>query len=408
MSRPEVVVTGVGLLTPAGIGAGATFAGLCAGRPTARPDPELRGEPVDFSCAVPGLHAEQVLGRRLSGRTDRFTHMAILAAREAVADAGLSPRQWPAAERVGVLLGSAGSATAAMFRETQHYLSGRRDRISPMTAVCCTPNASVTEVTIDLGARGPGFALSSACAAGNQAIALGCDLLRSGVCDIVVAGGSESARTVVNALLLGRLMALSRRRDDPAGACRPFDAARDGLVLGEGAGVLVLERWRDAAARGVTPRAVLAGHGAVSDAYHYVAPEPEGRGAEEAMRAALADAGLSPGDIDHVNAHATGTPAGDLAEARALRRLFVDVPPVTALKSQIGHALGAAGAIESAVAVLSLTQQTIPPTANLDHQDPAIGLDVVHRDARLVPLQAVMSNSFGFGGHNSVLVFTSD
>lgn len=400
-----VVVTGVGLVTPAGIGSVATFAGLCSGRSAAAPDPELRGLPVDFSCAVPDLCPDRALGRRLGGRTERFAQMAVLAAREAVFDAGLDPDGWPA-DRVGVVLGAANSSAPALVQDLRHYWSDHPERVSPMTATRCTPNAPVAEVTLDLGVRGPSLALSTACAAGNQAIALGCELLRSGACDVVIAGGSESARNMVNVVMLAKARALSRRRDAPECASRPFDAERDGLVLGEGAGILVLERCQDARTRGSAPRAFLAGHGSSSDAFHYAAPEPEGRGAEQAMRAALADAGLTPGDIDHVNAHATGTPAGDLAEARALHRLFLDVPPVTALKSQLGHALGAAGAIESAVAVLSLGAQMIPPTVNLDHQDPAIDLDVVRERARPLALRSVMSNSFGFGGHNTVLVFT--
>ncbi|SPE63586.1 3-oxoacyl-[acyl-carrier-protein] synthase 2 [Streptomyces netropsis] len=405
MTRPAVVVTGVGLVTPAGIGATATFETLCAGRVTAAPDPQLRGLPVDFSYAVPDLRPDRALGRRLSGRMDRFSQMAVIAAREAVADAGLDPGDWPA-DRVAVLLGASGTSTPALAEDFMSHMQGHPERVSPQTALRSGTSAPVAEVALDLGARGPSLALSSACAAGNQAIALGCELLRSGACDVAITGGSESARTLVHVILLARARALSRRSDAPEFACRPFDADRDGLVLGEGAGVLVLERCEDASVRSVVPRAFLAGHGSSCDAFHYAAPEPEGRGAEQAMRAALADAGLAPGDIDHVSAHATSTPAGDLAEAHALGRLFLDVPPVTALKSQLGHALGAAGAIESAVAVLSLAEQTIPPTLNLDRQDAAIDLDVVRTCRRQAALRSVMSNSFGFGGHNTVVVFT--
>lgn len=407
MTHTAIAVTGIGLLTPAGTNSRDTFEALCSGRSTAAVDPDLHGAPVDLSCAVPDPHAPEILGRRRTQRMDRFAQLAVLAAREAVADAGLRTGEW-LPERVGVVLGTANSSTETLTTELGHYLSGHPERVSPMTLTRSLPSASVAEVTIDLGTRGPSLAVTSACASGSQAIALGADLLRSGSCDIVVVGGSENPRTVTCSLLLGQLRALSRRREEPERASRPFDADRDGLVIGEGAGVLVLERQEHAYARGAVPRALLAGHGSTSDAHHYVAPEPEGRGAEAAMRAALADAGLCPADIDHVNAHATSTPAGDLAEARSLSRLFRgDGPPVTALKSLIGHSLGAAGAIESAITVLTLQHQRIPPTANLERLDPAIDLDVVHKAPRDVRMRAALSNSFAFGGHNSVLVFTT-
>ncbi|RLV10324.1 3-oxoacyl-ACP synthase [Streptomyces griseocarneus] len=407
MTSTAVAVTGVGLLTPAGIGSRDTFDAMCSGRSTAEVDPDLKGASVDISCAVPDFRAPELIGRRRTHRMDRFTQLAVVAAREAVDDAGLSTGEW-LPERVGAVFGTATSSMETLAVETGHYLDGRPDRISPMSLTRSLPSAPLTEVTLDLGIRGPSLALSTACAAGNQALALGADLLRSGACDIVVAGGSENPRTLPCALLLDKLRALSRRHDLPECASRPFDADRDGLVIGEGAGVLVLERLDHARARGAAPRALLAGHGSTSDAHHYVAPDPEGHGAEAAMRAALTNAGLGPADIDHVNAHATATPAGDLAEARALRRLFPDgAPPVTAPKSVIGHSLGAAGAVESALTVLTLQHQRIPPTANLDMLDPAIDLDVVHGRPRDVRMRAALSNSFAFGGHNTVLVFTT-
>jgi 3-oxoacyl-[acyl-carrier-protein] synthase II len=270
------------------------------------------------------------------------------------------------------------------------------------------PNTPVAEVTIDLVAHGPSFAVAGACASGGHAIAVAADLLRSGTCDIVITGGADSARSAAASACLSQLTALSRHRRDPAGASRPFDAHRDGFVLGEGAGILVLERLEQARARQATPRALLAGHGCSSDAHHYVAPDPQGAGAERALRAALAHAGLTHSDIDHVNAHATSTTVGDLAEARALHRVFGDSPPpVTAVKSVIGHALGGAGGIEAAVTVASLQEQTIPPTVNLDRPDPEVDLDIVREKSRALRMRAAVSNSFGFGGHNVVLVFST-
>ncbi|KOV56162.1 beta-ketoacyl-[acyl-carrier-protein] synthase family protein [Streptomyces sp. MMG1121] len=404
--RPPVAVTGLGLVTPAGIGRKATWTGLTAGVSTATADPALDGLPVAFSCQVPGLDAAGLLGHRLARRLDRFTTFALLAAREAVADAGLTSGGWDGA-RIGVVMG-VGTGSMQSWQAEFDRLAGQvPERVSPLALPRSVPNMAAAEIALDLGARGPNMVVSTACASGTSAIGLARDWLLSGCCDIVLAGGSESARLRMTAACFAQMRALSRRRDSPEAASRPFDRDRDGFVLGEGAAVLVLERTESARARGVRPEALLAGFGASCDAHHVTAPHPGGDGAARALRAALADADLAPEDVDHVNAHGTSTPQGDAAEHNALHQVFRRPPPVTAVKGTIGHAIGGAGAIEAACTVLTLRHQLIPPTANQDTLDPDMDLDVVAKAPRPLRMAAAVSNSFGFGGQNAVLAFTA-
>ncbi len=261
------------------------------------------------------------------------------------------------------------------------------------------------EICIALGAHGPSLAVTTACASGATALGTARDLLLADRCDIALAGGAEAPCHPLPSTCFAQMGALSTRLHDPEGASRPFDTDRDGFVLAEGAGLLVLERASDARARGARPHAHLSGYGASTDGYHYAAPHPEGAGITRAFNAALADAGLGTGDIGHINAHGTGTPLNDLIEGAALSRIFDGhPPPVTSTKGVTGHALGAAGAIEAALAALTLKHQSIPPTANLHQLDPDIHLDVVAKTARQHRMEAVASNSCGFGGHNTVLV----
>ncbi|GAA1190485.1 3-oxoacyl-[acyl-carrier-protein] synthase II [Kitasatospora gansuensis] len=406
MNTRAVAVTGLGMITPAGFGAAASWERFCHGTPTARTDPGLAGLPVDFSCRVEEFDAVGLLGGRLSRRLDRFSQLAVLAAREAVADARLDPARWDGT-RVGVVLGVSATSAATHPVEYARLNEGRPDRVSPMMLPRSIPNMAAGEVSLDLGARGPSLVTSTACASGTTALGLACDLLRADACDLVLAGGTDSARATMVATAFDQLRALSRRRHDPAGASRPFDADRDGFVLGEGAGVLVLERVEHARARGVRPRAYLAGRGSSCDAYHFTKPCPDGEGLARAVLAALDDAGLAPHEIGHVNAHGTGTVLNDSAEAAALHRVFHRPPPVTANKSIIGHSMGAAGAIEAALTVLTLQHQLIPPTANLDRPDEAIDLDVVTKVPRRVAVTAAVSVSSGFGGQNAAVVLTA-
>jgi 3-oxoacyl-[acyl-carrier-protein] synthase II len=406
VTPPEVAVTGLGLVTPAGIGAAASWERILAGEPAASRDPDLDGQPVDFSCRVPGFDADELLGRRLAWRLDRFTHLALVAAREAVADAGLDPQTWDGA-RVGVVLGNALGGTATWEQQHQVRHDDGAEQVSPLLIPMAGVSMVAGHVAIDCGATGPNLVTVTACASGSTAIGTARDLLRSGRCDVVLTGGTEASLTPTVMATFAKANALSRRSDDPAAASRPFDADRDGFVASEGAGVLVLERAGDARARGATVRALLAGYGASADAHHPTAPEPSGAAVERAIRMALADAGVEPDDVDHVNAHGTSTPLNDAAEAGVLQRVFPRGPVVTSVKGVTGHSLGAAGAIEAACAVLTVQHGVVPPTANLDHQDPDIDLDVVAKAPRELPVRVALSNSFGFGGQNAALVVTA-
>lgn len=406
MSRTQVAVTGLGLTTPAGLGVETGWQALCSGVSTATTDPRLAGMPVTFSCRVPDGALEAAVGRRLGWRLDRFIQLALVTSREAVQDAGLDPLAWEGS-RVGVVIGVGTGSHDTCTQAYAHLAQRRHQAISPTAIPRSAPNMAAGEVGIDLRASGPNFCVSTACASGATAIGLATSLLESGICDIVIAGGSESAPASPLAVAaFWRMGALSVRNDDPATASRPFDTERDGFVLGEGAGIVVLERLEHARARGARVHALLAGYGASADAYHSTRLHPDGEGAARAVRAALADACLAPRDIGHVNAHGTATRLNDVAEARMLRRVFGTPPAVTATKGALGHAIGGAGAIEAVCCVLAVQRQLIHPTANLDRLDPEIDLDVVHGGSRPCRLDAVASFSYGFGGQNACLVFT--
>ncbi|MCD9195246.1 beta-ketoacyl-[acyl-carrier-protein] synthase family protein [Streptomyces albireticuli] len=406
MRRPDIAITGLGLVTPAGHTAEANWAALCRGSSVAATDPLLEGLPVDFSCRVRDFDAEAELGR-LAQRLDPFAQFALVAARQAVLDAGLEPRTWRG-ERVGVVLG-VGSTSMSTYETVFHHLhTGQPERVSPLALPRSLPNMAAGEVALDLGAQGPNFTVSTACASGATAIGVARDLLRSGTCDIVLTGGAEGARTRISAACFARMRALSRRREQPALASRPFDTARDGFVLGEGAAVLVLERLSTARARRAPVQALLRGYGASADAHHPISPHPEGRGVLQAIAAALKDGGCRPGDIGHINAHGTSTPRNDALEAAALSRAFGDrTPPVTAPKGIIGHSLGAAGAIEAVYTVLALRHQTVPPVANFQDQDTGHEIDIVAGEPRPIRADTALSFSFGFGGQNAVLLLTA-
>ncbi|MCD9904400.1 beta-ketoacyl-[acyl-carrier-protein] synthase family protein [Streptomyces sp. NBC_01174] len=406
MTASGVAVTGLGLVTPAGLGVAASWEGLCAGMPMAAKDPKLAGLPVDFSCRLPGFDPVTELGKRLTWRIDLFTEMALVAAREAVADAGLDPTTWDGT-RVGVVIGNGSGGNVSLEAEYGKLRDNRISAISPLTIPRSVPNMVAGEIAIDMQALGPNLVTATACASGATALGTARDLLRLDACDIVIAGGSESVCSRIASVGFSQAGALSSRTHDPAGSSRPFDADRDGFVLGEGAGILVLEQTAHARARGARVHAYFSGYGATADGHHPTAPDPAGGGVRRAITAALDDAGLSAADIDHVNAHGTSTEKNDLAEGQVLRTVFGTPPPVTANKSIIGHCVGAAGAIEAAVTVLTLRNQLIPPTANLDRLDPEIDLDIVTKAARPHLMRAALSNSFAFGGQNAVLVFTT-
>jgi 3-oxoacyl-[acyl-carrier-protein] synthase II len=411
----QVVVTGIGILSPAGRGLADAWKGALAGVTAAAVDDDLvaMGTPVTIACRVPAFDPDAELGRGASRRLDRFTHLAVIAAREAIAHAQLAEEgeeQITAvdADRVGLLLGSGIGGAETWQDEYPRYIEKGPGRVSPMFVPKMLSNTAAGTVAIRSGARGPNMTVNTACAAGASALHVARDLLRAGSADVMLAGGVEAGITGLSVSAFAQMGALTKN-PDPSTASRPFDVDRDGFVIGEGAAVLVLETAEHAAARGVTPLAVLAGAGASADAFHATAPPEDGGGAKLAIRRAVEDADIDPTDIGHLNAHGTSTPLNDAAEGRALRAVFgdhTDRIAVSSTKGVTGHTLGAAGAIEAAFAIQALREGVVPPTANLVTKDPEIDLDVVAGEPRDVPLDAVLSTSMGFGGQNAALVFT--
>lgn len=421
---PDVVVTGMGVVTPAGRGVRDAWEGVLAGKSAATHDDTLaaEGSPVTISARVPTFDADAELGRGASRRMDRFTHLAVMAAAEALEDAGLLPDDARLddvvtlvgvdGDRVGVILGSGIGGAETWASEYEQFFTKGPGRVSPLFIPRMLSNTAAGIVSMRTGARGPNMTVNTACAAGASAIHLGRDMIRSGAADVMIVGGVEAGITTLAVAAFAQMTALTRHAD-PSTASRPFDADRSGFVMGEGAGILVLESRAHAEARGATPLAFVAGAGASADAHHPTAPPEDGAGAVLAMRRAIADAGLVPGDIGHVNAHGTSTPLNDAAESRAIMTVFDGAgtdrlgPAVTSTKGVTGHLLGAAGGVEAVFAIKALREGLIPPTANLARRGEGIDVDVVHGGPRAVGLTAVLSNSFGFGGQNASLVFAS-
>ncbi|WP_329581776.1 beta-ketoacyl-[acyl-carrier-protein] synthase family protein [Kitasatospora sp. NBC_01250] len=401
MAGIDIAVTGLGLVTPGGVGVEASWASVCGGRSPAALDPALEGNPVRISCRVPDFDPERLLNARRAHRLDRFVQFALVAAREAIADAGLDPATWDGA-RVGVVLGCADGGPGTVEQQHQVLREQGSERVSPLLLPKQLPNMLAGQTAIEFGATGPNLVVATACASGATAIGTARDLLALNRCDVVLAGGSEAMITPLVMAGFAQMGALSKRQDDPATASRPFDADRDGFVAGEGAGILVMERIADARARRARVRGRIIGYGATADAHHITSPHPDGAGIEAAVRAALADAGADPEDVQHVNAHGTSTPLNDLAEARMMYRVLTGSPLVTSTKGVTGHLLGAAGAVEAAFSVLSVERETVPPTANLFLPDPRIDIKLAQNLSHM-PIDLALSNSCGFGGQNTVL-----
>jgi 3-oxoacyl-[acyl-carrier-protein] synthase II len=398
-----VAVTGLGALTPLGPDVAALEDGLLTGRSGVRllDEPEFAALPARLAATV---DLTDRLDRVQARSLDRVQQVALVAAREAWADAG-SPEVAP--ERLAVVIGSGiGGALTILGQHDVLREHGPR-RVSPHLVPMLMPNGPAAAVGLELGARGGVHCPVSACASGAEAIAVALELLRTDRADVVVAGGAEACVHPLPLAGFAQMRALSTRHDSPQEASRPYDKARDGFVLGEGAGVLVLERVEFARARGARLRANVAGAGLASDAHHVTAPDPAGTGAARSITAALQDAGVQPRDIGHINAHATSTPLGDLAEARALGiALGAHRPPVTATKSCTGHLLGAAGAVEAIATVLALSSGAIPAIRNLDDPDDDADVDAVRVVPRQHPHEVALTTSFGFGGHDVSLVLT--
>ncbi|QLQ37241.1 beta-ketoacyl-ACP synthase II [Micromonospora robiginosa] len=406
MSRPDVVVTGLGATTPLGGDVASTWDAMLAGRSgvSALTQEWAAQLPVRIAAQL-AVDPAEVLDRVKLRRLDRSQAIALIAAREAWADAGLAePGVDP--ERLAVSVGSGiGGATTLLAQDDILEASGPR-RVSPHTVPMLMPNGPAAWVGLELGAKAGVHSVASACATGAEAIALGLDIIRSGRADVVVAGGTEAVIHPLPIAGFASMRAMSTRNDEPEKASRPWDKARDGFVLGEGAGLLVLERADHAAARGARVYARLAGAGITSDAYDMVQPHAEGEGAIRAIAKAVADSDVARTDIVHVNAHATSTPVGDMLEIGALHQAIGDHPLLTATKSMTGHLLGAAGALESIATILAIRDGVVPPTINLDDPDDGLNLDVAAHKARHLEIPAALNNAFGFGGHNVALVFT--
>jgi 3-oxoacyl-[acyl-carrier-protein] synthase II len=403
-----VGVTGIGIVTPCGSSIDAFWDALVAGRSVAGEvrHTDVSASPIRFGCEVADFDPRALMSEKEARRTDRISQLTIATWEAAIADAGL-PVSDPARVAVVVGTGFGGLETAESgAREFLGVTSPRlKGRINPLFIPMAMPNAGSALIAMRTGFRGPCLTVTTACAAGANAIGEGARLLREGSADVVVAGGAEAPLTPWIMSAFAAAHALSERADDPGAASRPFDRERDGFVIAEGAAAVVLERVSDAVSRRAHIHAELLGYARNTDAHHLVAPLPDGSGARDCMRMALSDAQLEPSDVSHVNAHGTSTPYNDVAEARAIRALFGDTtPPVTSIKGVLGHSIGAAGAIEAVASVLTVERGIIPPTANYSTPDPEIELDVVTGSRSLSP-GAVVSNSFACGGHNAVLVF---
>jgi 3-oxoacyl-[acyl-carrier-protein] synthase II len=403
--RPRVVVTGVGLQTPAGATLDSVWSTLLAGRSVAAPIQRFDASPlsVRFGCEFLAFDPEPYLGTKESRRVDRAAQMGFAAAADALADAGdvgVDPA------RAGVIAGTGIGGLITLEDQVKTYIEKGPDRVSPFFVPMMMANATAGIIAIHLGWTGPNLCISTACAASANAIGEATRLIREGLADVVMAGGTECAITPPAVAAFARMGALSKRNDEPELASRPFDADRDGFVMGEGAGMVVLERADRAEARGAHIYGEVAGYGTNSDAFHITAPSQGGAGAAACMQLALDDAGLTSTDIGHVNAHGTSTALNDSAEAEAIRKVFGDTaPPVTSTKGVTGHLIGAAGAVEAIASLQAARVGLVPPTAN-HHRlgDDIVEIDVVHGEPRSIASAPAISNSFGFGGHNASLV----
>jgi 3-oxoacyl-[acyl-carrier-protein] synthase II len=402
----RVVVTGLGAVTPLGADIDTTWRRLVAGEGGAGPITAFAtsGHSVRIACEASDFEPERWLDRKTIRKIDRFAQFAVAAARMAETDAGLDIAAEP--DRIGASIATAQGGVASLAECLREL--GESQRIHPSLVTAFMPNMAAGWVSMELGTRGPLGAPCTACAASAMAVGDGYDAIKLARAEVMLCGGSEAGITELAVAGFAAMRALSCRNGDPAGASRPFDADRDGFVMGEGAAVLVLEELEHARARGAKIYAELAGYGVSSDAFHMTEPDPLGAGQARAVGAALADAELDPTDVDYINAHASSTGLGDAIETRALKLALgedtLQAIPTSGTKGATGHCLGAAGAVEAAFTVLAVNRDIVPPTINYQTPDPACDIDCVPDNARELPVRVALSNSFGFGGHNAVLV----
>jgi 3-oxoacyl-[acyl-carrier-protein] synthase II len=407
--KRRVVVTGLGAVTPLGNDVASSWKALVAGKSGV--DWISRIDARDFKTKVAGevrgFDPLQYMDRKQVRRTDLFIQYALAASRMAIQDSGIRMEDEDPFS-VGVIVGTAVGGISHIEESQTQLLKGGPKRISPLFIISIICNMASGQVAISLGAKGFSTCVVTACASGTHAIGDAFKVVQRGDADVMIAGGAESALTPLVIAGLESMKASTTRSVDPALASCPFDRKRDGMVPSEGAGILILEAWEHAQARGARILAEVAGYGSNNDAYHVTAPEPEGIGASRCMEMALRDAGMAPDKIDYINAHGTSTPLNDATETRAIKRVFGERAaniPISSNKSMIGHLWGAAGGVEALFTVLSIREGLIPPTINLEDPDPACDLDYVPNRARFVPIRTALSNSFGFGGTNGVLVF---
>jgi 3-oxoacyl-[acyl-carrier-protein] synthase II len=406
--RRRVVITGLGAVTPLGNDVETTWSNLLAGESGAGPITHFDHEdyPVHFACELKDFDPAQWIDRKRARRMDRFAQIILAAARQAEADSGIDiPAE---TDRIGASVAT-GIGGLQSYQDCYDTLVQRGpDRVNPFAIPCIIPNMGAGWVSMELGTRGPLSSECTACAASNMAIGQGLDDIRLGRADVMLCGGTEAAVNKVGIAGFGAMRALSRRNDDPKRASRPFDADRDGFVMGEAAAMVVLEELEHARARGADIYAELAGYGLSSDATHITEPDPTGEHPARAMKNAFADAGIEPTEIDYINAHGTSTPLGDASETRVIKLAVGEEAargiPISSTKGATGHCLGAAGAVEAMFTTLAIRDGKLPPTINYEVEDPECDLDYIPNESRDADVQIGVSNSFGFGGHNACLV----
>jgi 3-oxoacyl-[acyl-carrier-protein] synthase II len=407
MTRRRVAVTGLGTVSPLGVGTEATWKALVSGESGA--GTITRFDASEFStqiaCEVDEFDPTDFMEHREARRSDRFCQFAVASAAQAVEEASWNGRLPCDADRIGVIVGSGIGGIETLEAQHKILLDRGPSKMSPFTVPLLMINGASGSIAMRFGLHGPNYASVSACATGAHAIGEAANMIRFGLADAMLAGGSEAPITPLSFGAFACMGALSRRNDEPQRASRPFDADRDGFVIAEGAAIVVLEEWEAALARGTEILAEVVGYAGTCDAFHLTQPDPEGTGAAGAMRLALEDAGVEPSAVGYINAHGTSTPFNDKIESKAIRDVFgADAPPVSSTKSATGHLTGAAGAIEAVFSVLALTTETLPPTINHETPDPECDLDYVPNKARNARVDFALSNSFGFGGHNACLL----
>lgn len=406
--KRRVVITGMGVVTPLGCDVETLWTSLIQGKSGIRPLSLLDTSlfKVRFGGEVPDFDLGDIVDPKEAKRLDRFAQFALHAASQAVAQAGLDFSSINA-RRCGVVLGSGVGGLAEIEAQTEKLVTRGPDRVSPFTVPKMMINAAGGNLSIHYGLKGPNYSVSTACASATNAMGSALDLIRWGASDLVITGGTEAAITRVGLASFQNMKALSSRNEEPEKASRPFDSDRDGFVLSEGAGILIFESLEHAQQRGATILGEVLGFGSTCDAGHITQPDSEGMGAAGAMSEAIRDAGISPENVDYINAHGTSTPLGDKAETRAIKNVFGDRAKgiaISSTKSSLGHSLGASGGIELVVAVQAILRSLVPPTINLENPDPECDLDYTPNKAAERSLRVAMSNSFGFGGHNASII----